>query len=99
MTFNKTLTKLEITESVAKKCGFKKKLALVIVNSVLQEIGVCLENNIDVKLSGFGNLKVKYKKERYGRNPKTKQIAVIAARKVVVFRSNRTLNKKINSNK
>ena len=97
MTFGKTLTKLEIAESVAKKCGFKKKLALELVNATLEEIRVFLENNIEVKLSKFGNLKVKYKKERYGRNPKTKQSAIIAARKVIVFKANKTLNKKINA--
>ena len=96
MVFAKTLTKLEIAESIAKTCGLKKKLALKLINSTLEEICAFLEKNIDVKLSKFGNLKVKYKKERYGRNPKTKESAVITARNVVVFRANKTLIKKIN---
>jgi len=97
VSFGKTLTKLDIAESVAKKCRLKKKLALDLVNATLEQIGVFLENDIDVKLSKFGNLKVKYKKERYGRNLKTKQRAVITARKVVVFKANKTLKNKINS--
>ncbi len=98
MTIHKSLTKLEITESIVKCSGLKKEQALNLINSMLEEISNLLEKNINIKLSNFGQLKVKFKKERYGRNPKTKESAVISARKVVVFRANKTLKKKINSN-
>lgn len=94
----KTLTKLDISNYVAEKCNLKKLEALKLVQAVFEEISLLLENSIDVRLSKFGNLSVKHKKERYGRNPKTLKEAVISERQVVVFKSNKTLNHLINKN-
>ena len=58
-------------------------------NSVLraQILGLYdLETEDEVKLSRFGNFVVRSKAPREGRNPKTGQEAVIAARRVVTFR-------------
>ena len=38
-----------------------------------------------VLISGFGQWKVREKKSRFGRNPKTKQETVISPRRVVAF--------------
>jgi integration host factor subunit alpha len=48
-----------------------------------------------VKLSSFGSFMVRQKKERIGRNPKTKEEAVIDARRVVVFRASKELKNRI----
>ena len=48
-----------------------------------------------VKLSSFGSFMVRQKNERIGRNPKTKEEAVIDARRVVVFRASKELKNKI----
>ncbi len=98
MALSKTLTKLAISNYVATQCGLKKTQATKIVNSVLTEISVSLKNLIDVKINKFGNLQVKHKKARYGRNPKTLKAAVISERKVVLFKANKKLNKIINKN-
>lgn len=95
----KSLTKLEIAEVVAKKCSLKKALALKLVNSFLEATINCLEHNKYVNFSSFGTLKVKHKKERIGgRNPKTKEAAIIKARNVVIFKANKNLKQKINDN-
>ncbi len=94
----KTLTKLAISDSIAERCGLKKNQASQIVNSLFAEISGSLENFLDVKLSKFGNLKIKHKKERSGRNPKTLEETIISERSVVVFKSNKTLNRIINKN-
>ena len=49
-----------------------------------------------IKISNFGNFKVKMKNERIGRNPKTKQTAKISARKVVSFKASKILKSRIN---
>jgi integration host factor subunit alpha len=48
-----------------------------------------------VKISGFGNFDILDKKERIGRNPKTGEIAIISARKVVTFRAGKKLRESI----
>lgn len=94
----KTLTKIDISNYVAEHGNLKKQQALELVNACFAEISSLLEKSIDVRLSKFGNLQVKHKKERYGRNPKTLKTAVISERHVVVFKSHRTLNRIINKN-
>ena len=51
----------------------------------------------NVKISSFGTFKVNKKKERIGRNPKTKIEAMISARKVIKFKPSLELKNKINS--
>ena len=53
------------------------------------------EDGKSVKLSSFGSFMVRQKNERIGRNPKTKEEAVIDARRVVVFRASKELKNKI----
>lgn len=94
---NPSLTKLEIVKTICKQCDLKKAVAAQLVDDLLEEIVKFLENNIKVKLSKFGNFSIKYKKARYGRNPKTKKAAIISERKVVLFKAHKTLMQKINN--
>ena len=50
----------------------------------------------EIKIPKLGNFLSKTKKERYGRNPKTGEHAVINKRKVVKFKSSKLLKSKIN---
>ena len=50
-----------------------------------------------VKLTSFGTFSVKHKKERIGRNPKTKEEAIIDARRVISFRASKELKRRVNS--
>ena len=49
-----------------------------------------------IKISSFGTFEVVDKKERIGRNPKTKVEAKIVARKVVKFKPSNTVKEKLN---
>ena len=50
-----------------------------------------------VKIAGFGTFKLRHKKERIGRNPRTKEPAVISSRNVILFKVSQQLKDKINS--
>ena len=50
-----------------------------------------------MKLTSFGTFSVKHKKERIGRNPKTKEEAIIDARRVISFRASKELKRRVNS--
>ena len=50
----------------------------------------------EVKISSLGTFKTMNKKERVGRNPKTKIEAKISSRKVVKFKASSFIKKKIN---
>lgn len=92
----KTLTRADLTESVYREIGFSYSESSELVDLVLEELTACLEEGNDVKLSSFGSFKVREKQARVGRNPKTKESAVITARKVVTFHASNMLKKRIN---
>ena len=50
-----------------------------------------------IKISSFGTFKVINKKKRIGRNPKTKEEAIITPRKVVKFSPSLLVKQKINN--
>ena len=53
------------------------------------------EKGEEVKLTSFGTFKIRNKKERIGRNPKTGIEAKISSRKVVTFKPSRHVKEKI----
>jgi integration host factor subunit alpha len=92
-----SLTKINIINSIYEHLGIPKKDCANIVESVFDIIKEELNNGNDVMISGFGKWKVKAKKERNGRNPKTGKEMMIDARKVVTFKSSQVLRESVNS--
>ena len=78
--------------------GFSKK----ITSSILEDIFQILLNNIKiekkVKISKFGTFTLRRKKQRLGRNPKTKETKVISERNVILFKPSKELKNYINNN-
>ncbi len=81
-----TVTKAELAEALFEEIGLNKREAKEFVDSFFEEIRSQLQAGHEVKLSGFGNFELRIKKQRPGRNPKTRQEIPISARRVVVFR-------------
>ena len=92
----KTLTRSDIADAITKEFQVTKFEALDFIGEVLCEISEALANEETVKLTGFGTFRVRDKKERMGRNPKTNEPALISARKVVSFRPSQIVKDKIN---
>ncbi len=92
------LTKKEIINSIYMQIGYSKK----ITENLLEEFFDLILNNLikhkKVKISKFGTFSIKEKKPRIGRNPKTKKEVLISARKVLIFKSSKDLQKLVNSN-
>ena len=66
------LTKKDIINSIYMKLGFSKKILESILEDTLNIIIKNLKKGKKVKISKFGTFHLRYKKERVGRNPKTK---------------------------
>ncbi len=89
------LTKADIAEMLFDELGLNKREAKEIVEKFYGEIGVALEKNDNVKLSGFGNFELRDKSSRPGRNPKTGEEIPIAARRVVTFKPGQKLKSRV----
>lgn len=90
------MTKADIVEKVAEKCGISKKDSIDMVESVFSVLKTTLENGEDIKISGFGKFEVKNKHERKGRNPQTGESIIIDARKILSFKPSTILKESIN---
>ncbi|HLS98445.1 MAG: integration host factor subunit alpha [Porticoccaceae bacterium] len=91
------LTKADMAEMLFEELGLNKREAKEIVESFFEEIRRALENNEQVKLSGFGNFDLRDKSTRPGRNPKTGEEIPITARRVVTFKPGQKLKARVES--
>ena len=89
------LTKADLAEHLFDQLGLNKREAKEVVELFFEEISRSLEDNVQVKLSGFGNFELKEKKERPGRNPKTGEDVPISARRVVTFHAGQKLKARV----
>ena len=92
------MTKADIVERVAEKCGISKKDSIDMVESVFSVLKTTLESGEDIKISGFGKFEVKNKHERKGRNPQTGESIIIDARRILSFKPSTILKESINGN-
>ena len=90
------LTKKEIINSIYMQLGLSKNILDLILDDILNIIVKNLKKNKKVKISNFGTFEVRYKNEREGRNPKTKEKKIIKARNVVLFKPSKDFKKFIN---
>ncbi len=89
------LTKAEIAARLHDEIGLNKREARDLVDLFFEEIRCALQNNEQVKISGFGNFDLRDKGERPGRNPKTGEEVAITPRRVVTFKPGQKLRARV----
>ena len=92
----RNFTRKHLSNNVHQNLGFSKNISSNIVDDFFESLVSELTDSKNVKISSFGTFKVMNKKERIGRNPKTKLSAKISARKVVKFKPSLLLKSKLN---
>ena len=78
--------------------GFSKKISETLLEDIFELV---LKNIIEykkVKISKFGTFTLRKKNQRIGRNPKTKEIKIISARNVILFKPSKEFKEFINNN-
>lgn len=93
---SRTVTRIDLAESVYRCVGLSRKESASLVQSVLNELADTLASGETVKLSSFGSFVVRSKSERIGRNPKTGIEVPITQRRVLVFKPSSVLKARIN---
>tara|TARA_Y100000780_G_scaffold175173_1_gene160376 strand:+ start:162 stop:461 length:300 start_codon:yes stop_codon:yes gene_type:complete len=94
----KNLTRKDLSKKIYKNLGFSKNISSKIVDDFFETIISEIIKSNGIKISSFGTFSVLYKKERIGRNPKTKIEAKIFPRKIVKFKPSLLLKQKLNRN-
>ena len=92
----KNIKRKDLIANVYFNIGFSKTISENIVYDIFNLfINNIISNNV-LKISNFGNFIKKNKKQRMGRNPKTKEVKVISARNIIIFKASNLLKKRIN---
>jgi len=90
-----TMTKKEISLKISEETNIKQTDVKKVVQKTLDHIIAALAKGEAVELRNFGVFKVKTRKPRLGRNPKTGTSVPIPERKVVAFKSGMIMKKKV----
>ena len=94
----KNFTRKDLSNNIFKNIGFSKNFSSKIIDSFFEILINHIIKFNKVKISSFGTFEVIKKRERIGRNPKTKEEAKISSRKIVKFKPSSIFKNKINSN-
>jgi len=94
-----TITRAALAEAIHRRIGFSRSESRQLVGQVLELIAEGLDRDEKVKLSSFGTFQVRHKKARVGRNPRTREEAIITPRRVATFRASPIMKARINGEK
>ncbi len=89
------MTKKDIALKIAEDNNIKQTLVKKIIQKTLDSIVDSLSKSETVELRNFGVFKVKVRKGRLGRNPKTGVSVPIPQKKVVTFKPGLIMKKKV----
>jgi len=80
------MTKADLVEAVVEKTGLTRTDVAVVVDKLLEAIKEALEGGKNIEIRGFGTFKIKQRKARKARNPRTGAEVPVPDRKVPVFK-------------
>ncbi len=89
------MTKKDIVLKISEDTDIKQIDVKKVVQMTLDHIVSALSRGETVELRNFGVFKVKSRRSRIGRNPKTGQTVPIPERKVVSFKVGMVMKKKV----
>lgn len=86
--------KEDIIKNLSFSTGFSLNYSKKIINDLIEILIKNIKSG-DFNLKNIGTFKIIYKRERIGRNPKTKEEFVIAPRKTISFSLSRKISNKL----
>jgi integration host factor subunit beta len=93
------MTKSVLIEKIAAKVeGLTKKQTELVVETIFSSIKEALAKGGKVEIRGFGNFKLRSRKARKARNPKTGESVDVPPKKVPYFKVGKELREMINKN-
>ena len=92
----KTITKADIVDTIAKSTGITKSDTKVVVEGVIAEIIDAVVKGHKVEIRGFGVFQSKKRKARTARNPKTGELITLNEKTIPLFKISDEFTKKLN---
>ncbi|HIJ59346.1 MAG TPA: integration host factor subunit beta [Nitrospirae bacterium] len=82
-----------------KTIGLTRKQAETIIETIFDGMKEALSRNEKIEIRGFGNFKVKHRKPKIARNPRTGENVEVAAKRAVHFKVGRLFHEALNPKK
>ena len=93
------LTKKDLVNLVYMQIGFSKQISANLIDEFFSLVIDNIRYKKKLKISKFGTFSIREKKERIGRNPRTKEKKNISKRNVVLFKPSKEFRNFINLKK
>ena len=91
------MTKSDLAERIANSKGLTKKAAAAVIEKVFSSVTDALRAGGKVEIRGFGSFRLKHRRNRIGRNPKTGAKVMIPAKRVPYFTSGKDFYNKVSA--
>ncbi len=91
------MTKADLVEQVVRVAEIGKKRAETVVNTVFSSIVEALRRDDKIELRGFGSFRVRRRRSRHGRNPKTGDRVAVPEKRIPYFKPGKELKELINT--
>ncbi len=87
------MTKADLVDQVAKAIGpgITKRDCALVVDGFLNAVKQALIKGNNIEIRGFGTFKLRHRRPRLGRNPKTGEPVPVPARTTAVYKPSRLL--------
>jgi len=86
----------KIAEKISQDAGISKKQTEVIIDTVFDSIKDALAKGEKVEIRGFGNFRLRERRARQARNPKTGESVEVPPKKVPFFKVGKELREMVN---
>jgi len=90
-----TLTKADLSHHLVERLEVGKKDADLLVNTFLESIIDSLRTGEGIELRGFGSFRLRNRKARMGRNPRSGESIEVPPKRVVYFKLGKELRSKL----
>ena len=91
------MPKADVARRIHRQAGISETESAKLLECVLELLKNTLQAGEPITISGFGKFTVRSKRARQGRNPRTGEAVMIAARRVVSFHPSLRLKTEMNS--
>jgi integration host factor subunit beta len=91
------MTKAQIIEKVSEQVTtLTKRQAEVVINTIFDCVRDSLKNGDKTEIRGFGSFRLRARRMKEGRNPKTGETVAVPAKRVPFFKAGKELKELLN---
>ena len=89
------MTKADLVEEISAQTGVSKNHTAVIVDGMLDAVSRALSEGNHLEIRGFGTFKVRERRARRARNPRSGSEVMVPAKPVPVFKPSKELKAQV----